>query len=158
LRAQGRSLSYHIYQSDLNPALVGGHTPARTRNSTNTTLAVLPGMSAVRTAAIRNRLFLRPRASALSLPSSFTHRKLHNSQHRFYDSKPGGEMAMEAACRVKLALNEGRQTFGLWQMAPGANISRCLARAGADWVCVDCEHGNMDGEHLVYSWDCGCGG
>lgn len=53
---------------------------------------------------------------------------------------------MESISRVKVALREGRQTFGLWQMIPGANVSRCLARAGADWVCVDCEHGNMDGE------------
>lgn len=53
---------------------------------------------------------------------------------------------MESHSRVKIALREGRQTFGLWQMIPGANVSRCLARAGADWVCVDCEHGNMDGE------------
>ncbi|KAK0383156.1 hypothetical protein NLU13_9069 [Sarocladium strictum] len=51
---------------------------------------------------------------------------------------------MENLSRVKVALREGRQTFGLWQMIPGANVSRCLARAGADWVCVDCEHGNMD--------------
>lgn len=55
---------------------------------------------------------------------------------------------MENLSRVKVALREGRQTFGLWQMIPGANVSRCLARAGADWVCVDCEHGNMDGEDL----------
>jgi 2-keto-3-deoxy-L-rhamnonate aldolase RhmA len=36
--------------------------------------------------------------------------------------------------------------MGFWQMLPGANISRILARAGADWVMVDCEHGNMDGK------------
>jgi hypothetical protein len=35
--------------------------------------------------------------------------------------------------------------MGLWQMLPGANISRIIARSGADWVMVDCEHGNMDG-------------
>lgn len=35
--------------------------------------------------------------------------------------------------------------MGMWQMIPGANVSRLLARTGADWVCVDCEHGNIDG-------------
>jgi len=57
---------------------------------------------------------------------------------------------MENLSRVKVALREGRQTFGLWQMIPGANVSRCLARAGADWVCVDCEHGNMDGKDTLH--------
>lgn len=33
----------------------------------------------------------------------------------------------------------------MWQMLPDANISRLLARADVDWVCVDCEHGNIDG-------------
>ncbi|GAB1311085.1 HpcH/HpaI aldolase/citrate lyase domain-containing protein [Madurella fahalii] len=37
-----------------------------------------------------------------------------------------------------------RPAMGFWQMLPGANISRILARSGADWVMVDCEHGNMD--------------
>lgn len=39
----------------------------------------------------------------------------------------------------------GQQTFGMWQMIPGANVSRMLARTGVDWVVVDCEHGNIDG-------------
>jgi len=30
-------------------------------------------------------------------------------------------------------------------MLPGANLSRAIARAGFDWVCVDCEHGNIAG-------------
>ena len=30
-------------------------------------------------------------------------------------------------------------------MFPGTNLSRFIARAGFDWVCVDCEHGNMAG-------------
>lgn len=38
-----------------------------------------------------------------------------------------------------------RPAMGVWQMLPGANISRILARSGADWVMVDCEHGNIDG-------------
>lgn len=52
---------------------------------------------------------------------------------------------MQASSRFRVALNEGRQTLGMWQMVPGANVSRLLARTGVDWVLVDCEHGNMDG-------------
>ncbi|KAL1865463.1 hypothetical protein VTK73DRAFT_5229 [Phialemonium thermophilum] len=51
---------------------------------------------------------------------------------------------MQASNRLKMSLLEGRQTFGGWQMLPGANISRLLARSGADWILVDCEHGNID--------------
>ncbi|RKL39763.1 hypothetical protein BFJ72_g6491 [Fusarium proliferatum] len=36
-------------------------------------------------------------------------------------------------------------SMGLWQMVPGANMSRALARVpGIDWVVIDCEHGNLD--------------
>ncbi|KAL9570125.1 hypothetical protein ACKAV7_005633 [Fusarium commune] len=36
-------------------------------------------------------------------------------------------------------------SMGLWQMVPGANVSRALARVpGVDWVVIDCEHGNLD--------------
>ncbi|ORY62214.1 Pyruvate/Phosphoenolpyruvate kinase-like domain-containing protein [Pseudomassariella vexata] len=34
--------------------------------------------------------------------------------------------------------------IGVWQMLPGANVSRALAKAGVDWVMIDCEHGNID--------------
>lgn len=54
-------------------------------------------------------------------------------------------MAMQASNRLKTALAQGRQSMGMWQMLPGANVSRLLARSGVDWVMVDCEHGNMDG-------------
>jgi hypothetical protein len=33
----------------------------------------------------------------------------------------------------------------LVQMLPGTNHSRAIARSGVDWICVDCEHGNIDG-------------
>lgn len=36
-------------------------------------------------------------------------------------------------------------SMGLWQMLPGANLARILARSGVDWIMVDCEHGNIDG-------------
>ncbi|OAQ91652.1 HpcH/HpaI aldolase/citrate lyase family protein [Purpureocillium lilacinum] len=53
-------------------------------------------------------------------------------------------MAMQASNRLKTAFAQGRQSMGMWQMLPGANVSRLLARSGVDWVMVDCEHGNMD--------------
>lgn len=56
--------------------------------------------------------------------------------------------AMQASNRLRTALNQGRTSFGAWQMIPGANVSRLLARSGVDWVLVDCEHGNLDGIEL----------
>lgn len=53
--------------------------------------------------------------------------------------------SMKAANRLKVAFDEGKQTFGCWQMIPGSNVSRQLARTGVDWVLVDQEHGNIDG-------------
>ncbi|KAF2131336.1 2,4-dihydroxyhept-2-ene-1,7-dioic acid aldolase-like protein, partial [Dothidotthia symphoricarpi CBS 119687] len=29
-------------------------------------------------------------------------------------------------------------------MLPGTNHSRAIARSGVDWICIDCEHGNID--------------
>ncbi|KAL7621983.1 hypothetical protein AAE478_007484 [Parahypoxylon ruwenzoriense] len=51
---------------------------------------------------------------------------------------------MQASNRLKVSFLEGKQSFGAWQMLPGANISRLLARSGVDWVLIDCEHGNID--------------
>ncbi|TVY34506.1 2-dehydro-3,6-dideoxy-6-sulfogluconate aldolase [Lachnellula subtilissima] len=51
---------------------------------------------------------------------------------------------MKTANRLKVAMDKGTAAFGCWQMAPGSNISRTLARTGVDFVVVDCEHGNMD--------------
>ncbi|KAI0891121.1 Pyruvate/Phosphoenolpyruvate kinase-like domain-containing protein [Annulohypoxylon nitens] len=51
---------------------------------------------------------------------------------------------MQASSKLKTSFLEGKQSFGAWQMFPGANISRLLARSGVDWVLVDCEHGNID--------------
>ncbi|KAJ0167117.1 hypothetical protein CTA2_4362 [Colletotrichum tanaceti] len=57
--------------------------------------------------------------------------------------------AMQAANRLRTAFTKGGPSFGLWQMIPGANVSRVLARsAGVDWVLVDCEHGNIDGRQF----------
>ena len=53
---------------------------------------------------------------------------------------------MRAANRLKAALDRGQgASMGVWQMIPGSNVSRTLARTGVDWVLVDCEHGNIDG-------------
>ena len=59
---------------------------------------------------------------------------------------------MQAANRLWTALSKGRQSFGAWQMIRGANVSRVLARTGVDWVLVDCEHGDIDGTELLFSF------
>ncbi|KAF4637435.1 hypothetical protein G7Y89_g638 [Cudoniella acicularis] len=51
--------------------------------------------------------------------------------------------AMKTANHVKAVMDEGKTAFGCWQMAPGSNISRTLARTGVDFVVVDCEHAAM---------------
>jgi 4-hydroxy-2-oxoheptanedioate aldolase len=51
---------------------------------------------------------------------------------------------MQNANRLRKALSsKSAVSFGAWQMLPGGNVSRAIARAGFDWVCVDCEHGNI---------------
>ena len=55
---------------------------------------------------------------------------------------------MQAANRLQKALGSGSGlSFGAWQMLPGANLSKVIASCGFDWVCVDTEHGNIDGTH-----------
>ncbi|KAH7141901.1 HpcH/HpaI aldolase/citrate lyase family protein [Dactylonectria macrodidyma] len=53
---------------------------------------------------------------------------------------------MQHSSPIKIALAKtGKPSFGVWQMMPGANLSRLMARsAGIDWVMIDCEHGNID--------------
>lgn len=55
---------------------------------------------------------------------------------------------MEGLNRVKTVLDKGQLALGVWQLLPGSNMSRTLARAGYDWVLVDCEHGNIDGKSI----------
>lgn len=51
---------------------------------------------------------------------------------------------MQSANRLHKALNTGNgRSFGAWQMLSGANQARTIARCGFDWVCVDCEHGEL---------------
>lgn len=52
---------------------------------------------------------------------------------------------MQAANRLHSVLKAGETAYGVWQMFPGANLSRVMARCGFDWVLVDTEHGNIDG-------------
>lgn len=53
---------------------------------------------------------------------------------------------MQAANRLQKALRAERGiSFGAWQMLPGANHARFMARTGYDWICVDTEHGNIAG-------------
>lgn len=58
--------------------------------------------------------------------------------------------AMQAANRLQRALRTERGlSFGAWQMLPGANHARFMARTGYDWICVDTEHGNIAGKYGV---------
>lgn len=81
------------------------------------------------------------RASAIASKSAFTRSPRH--------LLPNRQMAsiMQEANRLKRAMEQG-PSMGVWQMIPGANVSRTLARTGVDWVLVDCEHGNIDGDML----------
>ena len=55
--------------------------------------------------------------------------------------------AMQAANRFQNALKSSTgQSFGAWQMLPGSNLSRLISKCGFDWICVDTEHGNIDGK------------
>ena len=59
---------------------------------------------------------------------------------------------MQAANRLHKALRSGSGlTFGAWQMLPGTNLARTVARCGFDWILVDTEHGNIDGTHCQVS-------
>ncbi|KAJ4296530.1 hypothetical protein N0V90_006575 [Kalmusia sp. IMI 367209] len=51
---------------------------------------------------------------------------------------------LQEASKVFKAFKKGGPSFGAWQMLPGTNNSRAIARSGVDWICVDCEHGNID--------------
>lgn len=66
-----------------------------------------------------------------------------SSPHQF-DAIATMASIMKNANTLKTALTAGSgPTFGAWQMLPGGNLSRAIARAGFDWICVDCEHGNI---------------
>lgn len=53
--------------------------------------------------------------------------------------------AMQTSNRLRTVFSENKgPSYGIWQMLPGTNISRALARSNPDWIMVDCEHGNID--------------
>ncbi|KAF2018692.1 Phosphoenolpyruvate/pyruvate domain-containing protein [Aaosphaeria arxii CBS 175.79] len=52
--------------------------------------------------------------------------------------------SLQEKSRIYQAFKRGGPSFGGWQMLPGTNSSRAIARSGVDWICVDCEHGNID--------------
>ena len=55
---------------------------------------------------------------------------------------------MKNSNTLRKALFTGNGTsFGAWQMLPGTHLSRAIARAGFDWICIDTEHGNIAGKH-----------
>ena len=58
---------------------------------------------------------------------------------------------MQQANTLRRVMHEGkRPSMGCWQMIPGSNVSRTLARCGFDWILVDCEHGNIDSTLVSY--------
>jgi 4-hydroxy-2-oxoheptanedioate aldolase len=50
---------------------------------------------------------------------------------------------------LKAAWAEGRTAFGLWSVVPGSVGAEVLAEAGADYVCVDQQHGVIDYDAMV---------
>lgn len=56
---------------------------------------------------------------------------------------------MQAANRLQRALKSGKASFGGWQTLPGSNLSRAIARTpNLDWICLDCEHGNLSDSEM----------
>ena len=51
---------------------------------------------------------------------------------------------MQEANVLGNALEGSSPSFGSWQMIPGSNVSRTIARCGFEWILVDAEHGNID--------------
>jgi hypothetical protein len=81
------------------------------------------------------------------VPSRLPHAVHTPPRHGIAIQVPIMPSTMQAANRLQSALADGSSpAMGCWQMIPGSNVSRTLARTGVDWVLVDCEHGNMDGE------------
>jgi hypothetical protein len=71
-----------------------------------------------------------------------------------FQSNMSANANMLRSNRLAQVFREGqRSSMGLWQLLPGSNVSRILARTGGvDWVMVDCEHGNIDGRKRPGIW------
>jgi 4-hydroxy-2-oxoheptanedioate aldolase len=50
---------------------------------------------------------------------------------------------------LKTSWAEGRTAFGLWMTVPGSIGAEIVARAGADYVCVDQQHGVIGYDSMV---------
>jgi 4-hydroxy-2-oxoheptanedioate aldolase len=50
---------------------------------------------------------------------------------------------------LRAAWSEGRTAFGLWMTVPGSIGAEIIASAGADYVCVDQQHGVIDYDSMV---------
>ena len=50
---------------------------------------------------------------------------------------------------LKVAWAEGRTAFGLWSVVPGSFGAEILSETGADYVCVDQQHGAIDYDAMV---------
>ncbi|KAK5114832.1 hypothetical protein LTR62_001989 [Meristemomyces frigidus] len=56
---------------------------------------------------------------------------------------------MQAVNTLQKTLKSGKAAIGAWQMLPGSNLSRILARTpNLSWICVDCEHGNLSDDSM----------
>lgn len=98
----------------------------------------------LRSLSTRGWSVFRPRPH-LSLPAlATTFATAPNNVRKFSNMDPDTKMIQANRLRRVFA-EDKRPAMGFWQMLPGANISRALASAGADWVMVDCEHGVMNG-------------
>ncbi|ATZ55135.1 hypothetical protein BCIN_11g04230 [Botrytis cinerea B05.10] len=89
----------------------------------------------------RCNLILRSNLTFVRSSRFLTNSLLVKNRHSYH------KMAsiMQDANRLRRVMEEGKgPATGCWQMIPGANVSRTLARTGVDWVLVDCEHGNID--------------
>lgn len=92
-------------------------------------------------AAVLSYIYAVPYAIEIYLFERSFKRLVHSQEHW-----PLQVYTMQAANRLQKALRTGSGlTFGAWQMLPGSNHARVMARCGFDWICVDTEHGNIDG-------------
>ncbi|KAK4659619.1 hypothetical protein QC762_111940 [Podospora pseudocomata] len=83
--------------------------------------------------------------SRQSVSSGIHHPRIGQPLRFMSSSAMAASAKMTTSNKLKQVFTEGkRPAMGFWQMIPGANVSRVLARSGADWVMVDCEHGNID--------------
>lgn len=69
--------------------------------------------------------------------------------------------SMQSANRLLQTLRAGQPALGVWQMLPGANLTRTLARSSPhlSWLVVDQEHGNLsdDSMHDAVAAAAACG-